>query len=138
MDKTKLIELLNEALQNEYTDVFLYPRQADMLREKDKKVSEMFERFGRMELRHADNLATQILTLGGKPDWDFKLIDAGSSIDKMLQRHLERESKCIQIYDKLIELTDREEQDQLKLILKGIRSEEETHAAAIKELIKRK
>ncbi len=41
MGKDNLIELLNEALQIEYSDVFLYPRQADII--KDKAIAEQFE-----------------------------------------------------------------------------------------------
>lgn len=45
MEKDKLIKLLNEALQNEYSDVFLYPREAEIVDEKD--IAEKFSRFGR-------------------------------------------------------------------------------------------
>jgi len=135
MEKIKLIEMLNDALQKEYTDVFLYPRQADIIKEKD--VSKKFERFGRMELRHADNIAIQIQALGGKPNWEFILLETKKSIPEMLQEHLEREVAAVQLYDKLIKLADEEGEDQLKLILKGIKSEETSHLTAIKELVQR-
>ena len=136
MGKNELIELLNGALKNEYSDIFLYPRQADII--KEKEISEMFERFGRMELRHADNLAMQILVFNGKPNWDFTILDAKESVDEMLHDHLEFERKGIQFYNNLIEFAEKEEQDQLKLILKGIKSEEESHFKAIEELIERR
>lgn len=136
MEKSKLIKLLNEALQTEYTDVFSYPRQADKI--KEKEVSEKFERFGRMEVRHADNIARQILTLGGKPNWEFTILDIKESIDEMLLDHLEREGKAIKLYQALIEFAEKEEEDELKLILKGIKSEEESHLTEIEELVKRR
>lgn len=136
MVKDKLIELLNKTLQSEYYDIFLYPRQAGAI--KEKEISETFEKFGRMEVRHADNIAMQILILGGKPKWEFEPLDTKESLEEMLYEHLKKEGQCIHLYDKLIESADKEGEDQLKLILKGIKSEEESHLAAIKELIERK
>jgi len=120
----------------EYTDLFLYPRQTDII--KEEEVSKKFERFGRMELRHADNIAMQILILGGKPNWDFTLLETKESIDEMLLDHLKLERKAIQPYQTLIEFAERQEEDQLKLILRGIKSEEESHFATIKELLERR
>ncbi len=136
MNKTKLIELLNKGLQMEYTDVFLYPREAQII--KEEEISETFEKYGRMEVRHADNLATQILALGGKPEWDFTILEAKESIDEMLLGHLEREKSGIEAYENLIELAEKEGEDQLKLILKGIKSEEEGHFLRMSELIERR
>lgn len=133
MDKNDLVKSLNEALQLEYTDIFLYPRQADIV--KEKEISQMFEKFGRMELRHADNIAMQINALGGKPVWEFSMLDAKESLDEILDDHLENESKAIALYNELIEAADREGEDELKLILKGIRAEEEHHFKKIKEIL---
>jgi len=136
MEKDKLIELLNEALQIEYTDVFLYPRQAERI--KEKEISEKFERFGRMELRHADTIAIEIQKLGGQPNWDFAPIVLKESMDEILLDHLERERKAMQFFSKLIEDLNKEGQDQLKLILEGIRSEEGSHFGAINQLIEKR
>ncbi len=135
MEKAGLIQSLNEALQKEYFDIFLYPREADIV--KDKEVREKFEKFGRMELRHADNVAMQIFVLGGKPRWDFVLLETNRSIPGMLQDHLQSETASVQLYDKLIGLADEQGEDQLKLILEGIRSEEEFHLGVIKALLKK-
>lgn len=60
-----------------------------------------------MELRHADNIAMQILILGGKPNWDFTLLETKESIDEMLLDHLKFERKAIQLYQTLIEFAER-------------------------------
>lgn len=138
MEKEKLIELLNEALQTEYTDVFLYPRQADMVRAEEGETAEKFDGFGRMELRHADNIASHILALGGRPVWEFKLLDTKESLDEMLTDHLEQEGKAVGLYSSLVELSDKEGEEQLKLILEGIEAEEVSHQRAIKELIEKR
>ena len=135
MIKADIIELLNEALQCEYTDVFLYPREADLVRERE--ISAQFAKFGAMELRHADNIAMQIRTLGGKPYWDFMPLDSNKTLNDILLYHLGKEEKCIKVYDNLINVADEEGQEQLKLLLKGIKSEEEMHLKAIKEFVEK-
>lgn len=132
----KLIELLNEALQAECYDILLYHREADIIKEKEREISKKFETFGRMELRHADNISMQILILGGKPKWEFIPLSVKKSIKEMLETHLGREEKGIKMYSSLIDFLG-EGNEQLKLIIKGIKSEEEGHFAAIKELIER-
>ena len=134
MENTKLIELLNEALYLEYTDTFLYLRQASMVEE---EISKTFDRLALMEMRHADNIAIQINVLGGKSEWEFDYPPIKESTDEILLEHLEREKKHINTYRTLIGLAEEERQDQLKLILKGIKSEEEGHLGAIKGLLKK-
>jgi len=133
MAKTRLVELLNRALQEEYTDIFLYSREADII--KDKAIAEKFERFGRMELRHADNVAMQIQILDGTPAWEFLPLAVEKSLDKILRGHLERETAGIRLYEELIKLSDGEGKDQVKLIMKGIKAEEEGHLKVIKEML---
>lgn len=136
MDKNELISLLNKALQMEYVDIFLYPRQADIV--KEKTISNKFNEFGRMELRHADNISMQILQLGSKPVWEFTLLDPRDSVDSMLKDHLKGEERSIDMYNKIINLIEGEELDQLKLVIKGIKAEEEGHLEFIKKLIREK
>ncbi len=131
MDKDELIKVLNYALQFEYNDVFLYPREAREV--KDKNVAEIFEKFGLMEIRHADMLSIRILELGGKPIWEFKLLGELSDLKEILKRHLEREEKTVNFYQNLIEQLDDPE---VKIVLRGIKAEEEMHRDKIKELLR--
>ncbi|TRZ94571.1 ferritin-like domain-containing protein [bacterium] len=131
MDKDKLIELLNYALQFEYNDVFLYPRESRAI--KDKDVAVLFENFGLMEIRHADMLAIRILELGGKPAWDFKLLGELSDLKEILKRHLNNEEAAIGFYNNLIERIDDAE---IRIVLRGIKAEEEIHRDKIREFLK--
>ena len=130
MDKDKLIKLLNDALQIEYGEIFLYPREARYM--KDKNVAELFEKFGLMEIRHADILSIRILELGGKPVWEFKLSAELSDLKGILKRHLTNEEAMIDLYQNLIGQIDDAE---IKIMLRGIRAEEEVHRDKIKELL---
>ena len=130
MDKDSLIKLLNYALQFEYSDVFLYPREAKEI--KDEKIAKLFEEFGLMEVRHADILAIRIAELGGKPVWDFKLLSDLNDLKLILERHLEYENKAVNFYQNLIDQIDDQE---IKIMLRGIKAEEETHRDKIKGLL---
>lgn len=129
--KNKLIELLNEALSQEYSDVFLYPREAKTI--EDKKVAEKFEQFGAMEIRHADIISLKLLELSEKPTWDFTLLKGGFSLKEILEYHRDAEKKSILLYNKCIEATD---DDNFKIVLMGIKSDEESHAKYVEEALK--
>lgn len=131
MDNDRLIKLLNDALQLEYAGVFLYPREAKII--KDKNIASTFEQFGIMETRHADILSIRILELGGKPVWEFELLEGLSDLKEILKRHLELEEKAISLYQTIVEEID---DPDIKIVLRGIKAEEEVHRDKIKELLK--
>lgn len=128
MQTHEIIFNLNKALQLEYTDVFLYPREAKLI--KDKTIASVFEQFGLMEVRHADLLAQRILQLKGKPVWDFSLLEEVKELKDIINRHLDYEERAISLYTKLITEVDEE----TKIILRGIKAEEEGHLTTLKSL----
>ncbi len=130
MRQDELIKLLNRALQFEYNDIFLYMREAKSVI--DKKISQIFDEFCLMEMRHADMLAIRILGLGGKPVWEFKLLNDISGLKEILERHLSSEVAAIDAYSKMIEYIDDAE---ITIVLRGIKAEEEIHRDKLKELI---
>ena len=135
MENVKLIDLLNEALYSEYTDIYLYLRQASMV---EKEISKTFDRLALMQMRHAENIAIQINEFGGKAEWEFDYPPLKESTDEILLEHLEREKKHIKTYRALIRLAEEDRQDQLKLILQGIKSEEENHLGTIKGFLEKR
>lgn len=128
MERDRLIKLLNDALQMEYSDVFLYPREAKSF--EDKNIASTFERFGQMEIRHADILSIKLLELGAKPVWEFKLLENLSDLKEILKRHLQWEEVAINFYQTLIDEIDDSE---LKTVLIGIKADEEVHRDILKE-----
>ena len=131
MEKDMLIFNLNKALQLEYSDIFLYAREAKMI--KDNAISACFEKFGLMEIRHADLLAQRILALGGKPVWDFHLLEDRNNLKDTLSRHIGSETLIIDFYGTFLDKVD----DETKIILRGVRAEEETHLVKLKEFFER-
>ena len=128
--KQDIIGNLNKALQLEYSDIFLYVREAKLIQ--DNIINQYFEKFGLMEIRHADMLAQRILALGGRPIWDFHLLEDKDNLKDTLTRHIDSEAMIIDFYGSLLEKVDEE----TKIILRGIRAEEETHLAKLKESLK--
>ncbi len=130
--KRELIELLNDALLLEYSDVFLYPREAKTV--EDKEISEKFGLFGLMEVRHADIVSMKLLELGEKPAWNFKLLEGGLSFEDMVKYHLDKEKEMISAYSECIEATD---DDNFKIVLRGIKADEELHLKFIEVILKK-
>lgn len=134
MQTQEIVSNLNKALQLEYSDVFLYSREAELIKDKDKVISLLFEQFGLMEVRHADLLARRIFQLGGKPAWDFYLLQNKNDLKDILNWHIDYETKAVDFYGRLVEQVDEE----TKILLRGIRAEEEVHRDKIKELLSQK
>lgn len=128
MQTNEIIVELNKALHLEYSDVFLYAREAKIIN--DKTVALVFEKFGLMEVRHADLLSRRIIDLGGKPIWDFYVLESKTNLKDILLRHIEFESRAVDFYGRLLEQVNAE----TKIILRGIRAEEEEHLAKLKEI----
>lgn len=126
----KLVELLKEALSREYSDVFLYPREAKTIEDKD--IAKKFEEFGAMEIRHADIISLKLLELNEKPTWDFTLLKGGFSLKEILEYHRDAEKKSILLYNKCIEATG---DNNFKIVLMGIKSDEESHLEFLESLL---
>lgn len=129
MQTEEIIFELNKALQLEYSDVFLYPREANQIAGKNKMLAATFEEFGLMEVRHADLLSRRILDLGGKPVWNFFILEDHPELKDIVSRHIDYETRSVDFYGKLLGQVDEE----TKILLRGIRGEEETHLAKLRE-----
>ncbi|MCX7910293.1 MAG: ferritin-like domain-containing protein [Endomicrobia bacterium] len=135
MDKYKLIEKLQEMLNYEYTDVFIYNNEAELLENKIKngaKLKSLYKNFALDELTHAEIISKKILDLKEKPIWEYKNFLVSKSVRESLKFHIEREIKAIRSYQELIEnITDRE----FKIKLKGIKNDEEEHLKQITDFL---
>ena len=133
----KYIKLLNSAFEKEYNDVFLYLREAELFKKKivlGEKIERIFSDFSAMELRHADRVASKLIELGAKPKWVFRPLEGSNSLREVLERHVVSEMAAIHIYNDIISIcTDYD----FKIILKGIRENEEEHLAKVSRFLKK-
>ncbi len=130
MQTHEIVFNLNKALQFEYSDIFLYSRDAKLIEKNDAVVASTFEKFGLMEIRHADLLARRIIQLGGKPVWDFNLLPDRHELKDILAWHIDYEARAVDFYGRLVEQVD----DETKILLRGIKAEEQIHLDKIREL----
>lgn len=136
MDKKQLIEILQQILETEYTDVFIYYNEAGLFEKKIKEADKLvktYKDFSLDELRHADIISQKILSLGGRPVWEYKNFFIPKSIKESLKLHLERETKSYQTYNNLIKNIDDRD---FKITLKGIRENEKEHIEEITDFLK--
>lgn len=132
----KLLTLLNTAFEDEYSDTFLYLREAELFRRKivaGERLESIFKEFSAMELRHADRVAAKIIELGGKPRWEFKPLETSTSLREILQKHLVRETNAVHGYTTLIGLARGTD---FEIILKGIREDEKEHLVEVSRILK--
>ncbi len=137
MHEKRLIETLQQILETEYTDVFIYYNESLLFEKKIKygeKLAQIYKEFSLDELRHADIISQKILSLNGKPVWEYKNFFVSKSIRESLKFHIAREIKAYQTYTNLIEnILDRD----FKIVLKGIRQNEKEHIEKISYFLKR-
>ncbi|MFH1368455.1 MAG: ferritin-like domain-containing protein [Elusimicrobiota bacterium] len=134
--KEKLLSLLYSAFEKEYNDTFLYLREAELFRSKiagGDRLGSVFSGFSAEELMHADRIASKIIELGGKAQWNFAPLETERSIHKVLEKHIENEAAAYMRYTEMLELC---EDKNFLLILKGIRDEEKEHLEKAKHILK--
>ncbi len=136
-NKEKFIKLLNIAFENEYNDVFLYLKEADLFRKKmvsGDKIGGIFNDFSVMELRHADRLAMKMIELGVKAEWVFKPLEPSNSIREVLENHVKIEANSVKYYDEMLKVC--EDKDFI-ITIKGIREDEKEHLEKVSHILKK-
>ncbi len=133
----ELFWLLSSAFEDEYADVFLYLKEADLFKKKivnGERLADLFEGFSAQELRHADRLAMKMLEMGRSPAWSFRLLPVKSSLNEALRDHVARETNCFHLYNEILKVND---DPDFELIIKGIRDNEKEHLDKCVDILKK-
>lgn len=107
MDYAPIIEQLNEILKHEWTGVAQYSQNSficqGILREvyAEKFLDDAKESFG-----HAQLIGDKIVALGGVPVATRNEIRQSRDIHEVLRFSLEFEAKAVEMYDKVIQMTE--------------------------------
>lgn len=131
------LEMLFKTHKAEYTEAFLYVKEANLFKDKiinGESMSDIFNQFSGMELVHADLLADKIRTLGKVASWDFQEINIPDSLNDVLKLHVERETQMYKFYQDLIKINDDK---HFEIILKGIANEEKLHLETALKYLKK-
>jgi bacterioferritin len=134
LDITKLTELFNKALADEWLAYYQYWIGAKVVKGplRGQVVSELEEHAGD-ELRHAGMLVERIIQLGGIPilkpeDW-YKMSNCGydapedPAVKKVLQQNVKGEQCAIDVYKKLSEFTKDKDVISYNMLLEILEDE---------------
>ena len=131
-----IVDILNRGIRIEYESIWYYPRLAQLIA--DKESAELFLRLGQDSVKHSDQTAKLIRSLGGDPIpnllGSMQEAPQQSNIITVLRDMLEKERIAAQLYREAAGLTDKAD---LKTLLLGQVEEEERHAKTVEDILAR-
>jgi bacterioferritin len=136
LDVDELLELLNKAYADEWLAYYQYWVGAQVVQGPMRGVleSELMEHAGD-ELRHAGMLVERMIQLGGTPlitpeDW-YKHTNCGyeaptdPSVYALLEQNIKGEQCAIDVYNKLVQMTEEKDPVTHKIVLEILEDEVE-------------
>lgn len=87
------------------------------------------------EMRHAEAIAERIVILGGEPTTQPRQITIDSTIYAMLENDREQEVGAVELYKKIIEFAERENDEVTKNLFVRILKDEEKHHQTFSDLL---
>ncbi len=133
MEKEKIIELLNEDLEDEHGAIIQYLIHAYAMGEGEMACE--IEAIAREEMRHLDWLAENIVELGGVPSLKRgKMKLEGESVADWMRNDVSLEEGALAQYGEHIRAIDN---PRIKRLLQRIRSDETAHHAAFQHFVEK-
>ena len=142
-DRTKVLEMLNEALATELVCVLRYRHDHFMARGFGSKVAaDEFMEHATEELQHADQLAERIVQLGGEPRFNPNELTqrshseyrVGKTLQEAIKENLVAERIAIDSYRAMVDFVGADDPTTRRL-LEGILAVEEEHADDLSDLL---
>jgi len=138
MDKTQMIEKLNEILKWEYAGLVQYTQFSFVVQDIWREVfSKFFRENGEEALKHAHLVGDKIAALGGVPTVERGAVKQSSDLNEMLEYSLEVESLQVRLYTEALELCADSEVG-LRVLLENICTEEQEGVDHLEKLLKRR
>lgn len=107
MDKTKVIDKLNECLRHEWTGVAQYSQAGFLVAGLWREVySGLFFDSAKESFGHARMVGEKIVALGGVPTVERNPIKQSQDVLEMLNAALEFESKAVKMYNEALVLAE--------------------------------
>ncbi|MFH1573571.1 MAG: bacterioferritin [Acidobacteriota bacterium] len=130
-----VIEGLNEALSEELTAINQYFLHAEMCESWGyKKLSAFIKKESMDEMKHAEALIERILYLEGTPNLSkYHKLNIGQTVPAMIQNDLKLEHAAVAMYNRLIELAVKKNDQGTADFLKNILKDEEQHVDGLEE-----
>ena len=131
----EVIKGLNEALGEELTAINQYFLHAEMCENWGyKKLSALDKKQSIDEMKHAEELIERILFLEGAPKMDTnQKLHIGKTVPDMLKNDLKLEVAAVAMYNRLINLAAKKNDQGTVELLKKLLLDEEGHVDALEE-----
>ncbi len=124
----ELLELLNEAIAAELQVSIQYMWQHVQWRGvKGFAVQEELKKIAITEMKHAEAIAERLFYLGGIPTTKPAPIFVGENLKEMIERDKKDEEGAIQLYNKIIDVAKKENDEVTNRLFRSILADEEEH-----------
>ena len=126
----KEIELLNQALQIEYSLIVQYPKFAELIQ--DGEIQRLVRGLGIASIKHADVVSRTIIQLGGTPEWSFDFEEPGIDVRRIFEIQLEKEKQALELHTQTAALV---EDISLKEDFSQLAQEEKRHIETVERIL---
>lgn len=138
MDRTAMIEKLNEILKWEYAGLVQYTQYSFLVQDVWREVfSKFFRENGEEALDHAHRVGDKIVSLGGVPTVERGEVKVTTDLQEMLENSLLVETKQAQLYAEALGLCG-ERDVALRVMLEDIGAEEQEGADNLEKLLNKR
>jgi len=133
--KAEVIKGLNEALGEELAAINQYFLHAEMCENWGyKKLSALDKKQSIDEMKHAEELIERILFLEGAPNMSYdQKLNIGKTVPEMLKSDLKLEIGAVAMYNRLIDVAVKKNDQGTADFLKKLLKDEEGHVDALEE-----
>ena len=140
MNKERIIEILNEAIEREIGAIFQYMGQHYRFPKDTHPIArELLERIAVEEMKHAEKFSKRVVELGGKESTTTGKVKWETDFNAMLDSDIEVEEEAIEMYRRHIKACEEEGDEKTKALYEAILEDEIRHKklfGLLKEIIK--
>lgn len=138
MDKSRMIEKLNDILRWEWAGMIQYTQFSFVITDVWREVySEVFRKSGKEALGHAHIVGDLIVNLGGVPTVERGEVRQASTLNEMLEHSLWIEQKHVDLYTEALTLCGDQDVG-IRVILEDICRDEQEGAWHMQKLLAKK
>ena len=130
-----VIESLNDALSEELTAINQYFLHSEMCENWGyKKLSAFIKKEAIDEMKHAEALVERILFLDGAPNMSkYQKLNIGRTVPDMIKNDMKLEIGAVAMYNRLIEVANKQNDQGTADLLKKLLKDEESHVDGLEE-----
>jgi bacterioferritin len=130
-----VIQALNEALSEEMTAINQYFLHCEMCESWGyKKLAAFIKKESIDEMKHAEDLIERILFLEGMPNMsNLRKLNIGQTVPDMVANDLKLELGAVSMYNRLIQVAAKADDQGTVELLKKLLKDEESHVDGLEE-----